>query len=67
LGVVKSGVKFGDKFIFLRFYVFVGLAKTIQISDEVWAELTHLKADLKARSLDEVLRRLLEAWKHSKQ
>ena len=48
------------------FLLFHFVMKTITISDEVWAELTHLKADLKARSLDEVLRRLLEAWKQLK-
>jgi len=37
--------------------------KSVQVSDEVWAELLKLKADFKARSMDEVIRRVLDEWK----
>jgi len=37
--------------------------KSVQVSDEVWAELLRLKADFRARSIDEVLRRVLGEWK----
>ncbi len=40
--------------------------KTIQVSDEVWAELLKLKADFRARSMDEVLRKVLNEWRELK-
>jgi predicted CopG family antitoxin len=42
------------------------MVKTVHVSEDVWVELMRLKLDLRARSMDEVLRRLLEAWKQSK-
>ncbi len=42
------------------------MGKTINVSDEVWAELTKLKVDFKAKTLDEVLRRILSEWKRLK-
>jgi len=41
--------------------------KTIQVSDEIWAELLRLKANFRARSMDEVLRRVLSEWKRLKE
>jgi predicted CopG family antitoxin len=43
------------------------MGKTIHVSDEVWAELTRLKVDFKAKTLDEVLRKVLGEWKQLKQ
>jgi len=40
--------------------------KTVRVSDEVWAELLKLKAEFMARSMDEVLRKVLNEWKRSK-
>jgi len=37
--------------------------KTITISLETWQVLLQLKGEINARSLDEVLRRLIEKWK----
>ena len=59
-----AAVRVGLIFMFLLFHV---VMKTVTTSDEVRAGLTRLKADLRARSLDEVLRKLLEAWKQLKQ
>jgi predicted CopG family antitoxin len=39
------------------------MRKTITLSYEIWKELLVLKAELNARSLDDVIRRLLEKWK----
>jgi predicted CopG family antitoxin len=39
------------------------MGKTLHVSEDVWVELTKLKLELRARSMDEVLRRLLEVWK----
>ncbi|MHC1610881.1 MAG: hypothetical protein ACXQTW_04685 [Candidatus Methanospirareceae archaeon] len=36
--------------------------KTIRVSDETWANLLRLKADLRARSLDDVIKKLLNAY-----
>jgi negative regulator of replication initiation len=33
--------------------------KTIHVSDEVWEALLKLKAEMRARSMDDVLRRIL--------
>jgi len=43
------------------------MGKTIHVSEDVWLELLRIKLDLRAKNMDEVLRRLLEAWKQSKQ
>jgi predicted CopG family antitoxin len=43
-----------------------GKRKTISIDEDVWAELLKLKADLRARTLSEVLRKLIEEWKSRK-
>ena len=37
--------------------------KSIQVSDEIWAELLRLKADFRAKSMEEVIRRVLDEWK----
>jgi predicted CopG family antitoxin len=37
--------------------------KTITIDLETWQELTKLKADLNANSLDDVIRKMLEKWR----
>ena len=42
------------------------MKKTLSVSDEVWAELLRLKAEFRARSMDEVLRKVLNEWKRSK-
>ena len=42
------------------------MKKTLSVSDEVWAELLRLKAEFRARSMDEVLRKVLDEWKRSK-
>jgi len=39
------------------------MKKTITISGEVWADLLRIKADLKARSFDEVIKRLILTWR----
>ena len=39
------------------------MGKTLHVSDDVWVELMRLKLELRAKNVDEVLRRLLEAWK----
>jgi len=43
------------------------MGKTLHVSEDVWVELMRLKLELRARNIDEVLRRLLEAWKQLKQ
>ena len=40
--------------------------KTLHVSEDVWVELMRLKLELRAKNVDEVLRRLLEAWKQLK-
>jgi len=40
--------------------------KSIQVSEGVWAELLRLKADFRARSMNEVLRRVLDEWRQLK-
>lgn len=42
------------------------MGKTVNVSEDVWVRLMKLKLELRARSIDEVLRRLLEVWKQSK-
>jgi len=42
------------------------MKKTLSVSDEVWAELLKLKIELRARSVDEVLRKVLNEWRKSK-
>jgi len=37
--------------------------KTVTISLERWRELLYLKGEMNVRSLDEVLKRLIEKWK----
>jgi len=39
------------------------MKKTITISSEVWADLLRIKADLKARSFDEVIKKLILTWR----
>jgi predicted CopG family antitoxin len=39
------------------------MKKTITIKLETWKELTKLKADLNAESLDFVIKELLKKWK----
>jgi len=40
--------------------------KTVRVSDEVWAELLRLKAEFMARSMDEVIKKVLDEWRQSK-
>lgn len=40
--------------------------KMIKVEDNTWQELTHIKADTMARSLDDVITELLKC-KHKKQ
>jgi len=42
------------------------MRKTITIKFETWQELLRLKAELGKRSLDEVLKELIEKWKRLK-
>jgi len=42
------------------------MGKTLHVSEDVWVELMRLKLELRAKNIDEVLRRLLEAWKQLK-
>ena len=37
--------------------------KTMTIDFESWRELTKIKLDLNANSLDDVVKKLLETWK----
>ncbi len=39
------------------------MVKTLHVTEDVWLELMRLKLELRARSMNEVLRRLLETWK----
>jgi len=40
--------------------------KTIRVSEEVWAELTRMKLELRKRTLSDVIAELIEAWKRSR-
>lgn len=42
------------------------MGKTINVSEDVWAELTRLKVDFRAKTLNEVLRKVLDGWKRLK-
>ena len=42
------------------------MGKTLHVSEDVCVELMRLKLELSAKNIDEVLRRLLEAWKQLK-
>ena len=39
------------------------MRKTITVCLETWRELTKIKADLNAESLDEVIKELIKQWK----
>jgi len=41
------------------------MKKSITVNLETWRELTKLKADLNAESLDAVIKELLRKWKQS--
>lgn len=41
------------------------MKKTITLKVETWAELLKLKAELRTRSIDEVIMRLIKTWKKS--
>ena len=43
------------------------MGKTLHVSEDVWVELMKLKLELRAKNMDEVLRRILSEWKQSKQ
>jgi len=42
------------------------MGKTITLKEDTWAELLKLKGELRARSLDDVIKRLIEKWRSSK-
>ena len=39
------------------------MRKTITVHLETWQELTKIKADLNAESLDDVIKELIKKWK----
>jgi len=41
----------------------VSMKKSITLDEDVWAELLKLKADMRERSLSNVIRRLIENWR----
>ena len=42
------------------------MKKTITVNLETWRELTKLKAEMNAESLDHVIRFLIEKWRQEK-